>query len=75
MNKLNKIREDVYEAAHIPLKKTTSQYVEASPKLDSKKSSQVQYTPKKNSTQNTNTASPVLMKKSPIKNKEKVKDR
>lgn len=27
MEEINKIREDVYENVHIPMKKTTSQYV------------------------------------------------
>lgn len=68
ISKLNKIREDVYEVAHVPFKKTTSEYIESTP---NKRSSQVYKTPsKKSSTEGVSApASPILMRKSPIKNK------
>ena len=68
LEEINKIREDVYENIHIPMKKTTSQYVEVSPKTTVKKS--VCVTPVKKMELITNApASPIVVKKSPIKMK------
>lgn len=62
LNRINQIREEVYESVHIPMKKTTSKYVEGSPNIAARNRSPL-LTPKRSS-------SPVLMKKSLIKNRE-----
>lgn len=69
INKVNRIREDVYENVHIPMKKTVSQYTEPEVKASGKKSVCVTPTKKKMEPIINAPASPILMKKSPIKNK------
>lgn len=46
MNRINLIREQVYESVHIPMKKTVSKYVEGSPNI--KNFNKPLLTPKKN---------------------------
>ncbi len=69
------MREQVYEAVHIPMKKATSQYVEASPKKSAKKYTPT--TPNKKKPQPIIDApvSPMLAKKSTVKSKDiKIED-
>ena len=70
INRINQIREEVYESIHIPMKKATSAYQEGSPISQNKDRTPLltPKTPKKNYILNA-PPSPVLMKKSPFKNK------
>lgn len=62
---MNRIREEVYENARITMRKTTSQYVEASPK--SNKKAFMTPTKKKAEPITNAPSSPIPMKKSPLK--------
>lgn len=63
---MNKVREEVYEVKPLQMKKTTSQFTEASPNVSNKKT--IPMTPKKNTDPIVNApASPIVMKKSPLK--------
>lgn len=77
LNRINQIREEVYESVHLKMKKTTSAYIEGSPSPLQNKSRTPLLTPKnpqKNYILNA-PPSPVIMKKSPFKNKERSKSR